>query len=161
MVRMPTLPIGQNHDPGSRASNHARDFQSIDPSVFDSSVGDIESLSPLRAEKPRSFAGFAFTVFGGSSCSHFAAGEVENSCAPALLRHLQQGAATGLFHIVAVRGDCQDVQLSTKCMSLQCFRSTKKCAKSLRVLARAANESSAAQPEAISASALRNDSSMP
>src|SRR3954469_12993794 len=42
-----------------------------------------------------------------------------------------------------------------------CLRSTRKWASCLRVSARPANESSAAQPELISASARRRDSSIP
>src|SRR5205085_7759337 len=72
------------------------------------------------------------------------------------LGHFQQRAAAGLLHIIAVRGDGQNVERGA-----HFFLSTRKCAKSFSVWARAPNESIAEQPAAISESACFTEASTP
>jgi hypothetical protein len=57
-------------------------------------------LQDLR--RIRSFSG---PVFRRTSCAQFATSEVENPRAMTTFRHLEQCAAAGLFHVIAVRGN--------------------------------------------------------
>ena len=78
----------------------------------------------------------ARTICGTAARAHFALRQIEDAGAMASLRHLEQRAAAGLLHIVAVRGDGQNIERGA-----HFFLSTRKCARSLRVWARAPNES--------------------
>ena len=53
--------------------------------------------------------GFGFAIGCGASRAGLALGEIEDAGAPASGVHGEESAAAGLFYVVAVRGDCQDV----------------------------------------------------
>ena len=53
--------------------------------------------------------GFGFAVGGGASGAGFALGEIEDAGAPAAGLHGEESAAAGLFDVVAVGGDGEDV----------------------------------------------------
>src|SRR4051794_37394510 len=108
---MSALPIGKDHNARTSASDYACDLQAVDPGVLDAAIGNIKRLPPSRLEKPSCLAGLAFPIGGGAACAHFAASEVENAGAPTGLGCLQQGPATGLFNVVAMRGDSEDLEV--------------------------------------------------
>ena len=54
--------------------------------------------------------GFCGALLGGAARSHLALGEVEDAGAMAVLGHLEEGAAAGLLHVVAVGGDGEDIE---------------------------------------------------
>src|SRR5262249_36227650 len=54
--------------------------------------------------------GFAGAILGGAACSHLALGEVENSCPPAALRHLEQRSPARLFDVVTMGRNGQNVE---------------------------------------------------
>src|SRR5579859_1824123 len=107
---MAALPIGKNHNPRTHAADHPSNFQTIYPGVLDPAIGNVERLAPHDAQKPGSLGGFAFAIGGCAARSHLTAREIENASSPALLRHLQQRAAASLLDIIAVSGDCEDVE---------------------------------------------------
>src|SRR6185312_8520634 len=111
--------------------------------------------------------GFAGAVVGGAARAHLAAGEVEDGGAMPLLHRFEKRAAAGLLDVVAVRGDGEYVhhrliwRPGDLVIGRHFFRSTRKRASSLRVLARSPKGSRSAQAALTISSALRIDSSMP
>ena len=61
------------------------------------------------AENAGGFIGFARALGGGAAGSGFALGEIENGGAQTARRHAQKGSPAGLFHVVAVSCDGQDI----------------------------------------------------
>src|SRR4051812_41883257 len=108
---MATLPVRKNHDARTRAADYARNFQAIGPGILDTAVRDIERLPPGNTEKPAGIIGFAFPISGRPASTHFSASHVENPGTLPLLRHLQQGATAGLFHIVTMSCDSKNVEM--------------------------------------------------
>src|SRR5438105_10175189 len=109
---MTSLPVGENDDARPHTPDHARNFQAIDPRVLDTSIRDLKCSPPFHAQEPRSFIGFTLAISGRAARAHLALGEVENSRTLTLLGHLQQRTAAGLFHIVTVSSNSEDIELS-------------------------------------------------
>ena len=106
---MARLPVGKNDDAGAQLAQDAHDGDAILKRVFDRAVGQVERLAPAHAENARGFFGLAGALFGGAAGSGFALGQIENRGAQAARRHAQQRSAAGLFHVVAMRGDGQNI----------------------------------------------------
>ena len=110
MVGVPSLPVGQDDDARPRLPNHARDLQTVLPSILDAAVGKIQRPSPIDSQNLCRIIRFAGTIFRRAARAHFTLREVENARALPALRGFQQRAAAGLLDVVAVRGDGQHVQ---------------------------------------------------
>src|SRR5271169_3824397 len=110
MIRVASLPIRKDHHSRPLLADYTRHFQPVLPRVLDPAVGDIESLPPGDAQYSRRLGRFLRAVFGGASRSHFSLREIEDAGALAPLRHFQQRAATGLFDVVAVGGEGENVE---------------------------------------------------
>ena len=110
MIRMTSLPVGQNYHSRPLLADYARDFQPILKRVLNTSVGNVKRLPPRHAEYLRSFFSLSRAVFRGAARSHFSLGQIEYASPASALGHLQQCAAAGLFDIVAVGRDCQNIQ---------------------------------------------------
>ena len=109
MVGMACLPVGKNHHARAQKPEHAHDLQAVFKGVLDVAVGQIEGPPPAHTQNPRRLAGFAGAVFCGAARPGFAAREIQDRSAQSARRHAQQSAAAGLFHIVAMSGDGQDI----------------------------------------------------
>src|SRR5580698_10222768 len=92
-------------------ADHARDFEPVLPSVFDTAVGKIVRSPPGDTENVCRVGSFARAIFGGAARSHFTLRQVKDAGALPALRHLRERAAAGLFYIVAVGGDGQNVEV--------------------------------------------------
>jgi hypothetical protein len=64
-------------------------------------MGDVEDAGGLVR--------FGFSVGCCASGAGFTLSKIEDSCAPAAGMHREEGAAAGLFDVVAVGGDGEDV----------------------------------------------------
>ena len=80
------------------------------PGILDAAVGNIERLAPGNFQNASRLRRFASAVFGGTARSHFTLCKVEDAGAVSALGHLVQSSATGLFYIIAVRGEGQNVE---------------------------------------------------
>src|SRR5439155_15725890 len=80
------------------------------PSVLDAAIGDIERVPPGDTQDFGGFGSFPGAVFSCAARSHFTLGQVENACAMSALRHFEQRAAAGLFDVVAVGSNGEDVE---------------------------------------------------
>jgi hypothetical protein len=79
------------------------DLQPVFQTVFNRPVRQIESLTPAHAEQLCRLRRFSCPVIGSPARSSLALGQVEDRGAQSARSHAQQRAATGLFHVVAVR----------------------------------------------------------
>src|SRR5450432_3749944 len=132
MVGMSSFPIGEDHDARTLLADYACNFQPILPSVFDASVGDVESVTPAYLQNLCCVARLAGSTIGGAASPHFSLREVEDAGAMTPLRHFQHGAAAGLFYVVAMSGDGQDVerrhgQSRFPCSSTTLSRTIRRC----------------------------------
>ena len=110
VIGVASLPVGQDHHPRSLLANHLRDLQPIFPGVFHPAIGDVEGLPPANFENPCRSIRLPRALFGGAARSHLTLRKVEDAGAMATLGHLQQRAAAGLFHVVTVGSNRQDVE---------------------------------------------------
>src|SRR3984957_667809 len=110
MIRMPAFPVGKDHDSRSRLANHARDLQAVLPGVLNPPIRNVERAPPEDAKDLCCIVGFASAIFGGAARAEFALGQVKNPCALPALRRFEQCAAAGLFYVVAVGGDSQNIE---------------------------------------------------
>src|SRR5438270_9763513 len=106
---MTSLPIRKNHDSRAHLADYPRNFQPVLPGVFNSSIRNIKGLAPSDAENSGGFGSFGSSLFGGASRAHLTTSKVENARAAAKCGHLQQSSTTGLLHIVAMRGNGQNI----------------------------------------------------
>jgi hypothetical protein len=109
VVRMAGLPIGKDDDAGAEEAQDARDFDSILEGVLDGAIGEFEGLAPSDAEKFCGFGGFGGAFVRCAAGTGLALGEIEDGGAQTARCHAQKGSATGLFDVVAVGGDGEDV----------------------------------------------------
>ena len=114
---MARLPVGKNDDAGAKLAQDAHDGDAIFKRVCDCAIREVERLTPANAENARGFLGLAGAVVGGAASSGFALSQIENGGAQAARSHAQQGSPAGLFHVVAMCGDGQDVGLEIDCLS--------------------------------------------
>lgn len=109
MVGMTAFPVGKDQYSGTLFPKDANDLQAIVPGVFDSTVGYVERLPPGNLQNTCRFGRFGGSIFCRAACSHFSLREIENSRAISALRHLEQGSSAGLFDVVAVSGQGENV----------------------------------------------------
>ena len=109
VIGMASLPVGKNDDARAKPAEDADHGDAILKRVLNGAVGQGERLPPSHAQNARGFFGLAGALLGRAAGSGFALGEIENGSAQAARRHAQQCAAAGLLHVVAMRGDSQDV----------------------------------------------------
>ena len=91
-------------------ANYARNLQPVFPSVFDAAVGDIERLPPGNAQDFRRLCRLACSIFCRAPRAHLALSEVENAGPVSAVGHLEQGPATCLLNVIAVRGNGEDIE---------------------------------------------------
>jgi hypothetical protein len=109
VIRVPRLPVGQNDHPRPQPAQHGDDLQPVLPGIFDAAVGQIERLAPADLEDAGGGRRLLCPLPGRAPRAGLAAGQVEDPGLEAEGAHLQQGAAAGLLHIIAMGGDGQDV----------------------------------------------------
>ena len=110
MIRMPTFPVRQNHHPWPGLADDAGNFESVLPCVLDPAVRDVERPALADAENACRIGGLARPVFRRATSAHFALSKVEDAGALPALRHFEQRTAAGLFYVIAVRRNCQNIQ---------------------------------------------------
>src|SRR5437763_2875630 len=111
MIWMAPLPIWENHNSRTCAANYVSDLQAIRPIVFDSAVRNIECFTPADLHQPPGRIRLALAIGGTAARSHFATCKVQDPGTLTFLCHLEQRTATSLFHVIAMSGDGEDVEL--------------------------------------------------
>ena len=106
---MARLPVGQNDDARPEFAEDADYAQAILESVFDGAVGQGERPAPANAQNARGFFRLAGALFRRAASASLALGQIENRSAQTARRHAQQRSAATLLHVVAMRGDGQNV----------------------------------------------------
>ena len=106
---MARLPVGKDDDARAKLTQNAHDGDAILKRVCDCAVGQVERLAPAHSENARGFFGLAGAFGRGAAGSGFALCQIEDGGAQTARRHAQQRSPAGLFHVVAMGGDSQDV----------------------------------------------------
>src|SRR5882762_11913511 len=106
---MASFPVRQDQDPRASFSDYVRDFQPVLPGVLYAAVGNVERSAPGDPENPICGFSLSRSVFSRAARTHLTLGQVEDAGALAALRYLQQRAAAGLFDVITVGSDCQNV----------------------------------------------------
>ena len=112
MVRVTTLPVRQDDDAGTEAAQNGGDLQAVFERVLYGTIRQVERLAMAHLEN--SGGGFGLGLAFG--CAAAGTGLRLGSgrgcrCASAKRLLDEQGAAAGLLHVVAVRGDGEDVDV--------------------------------------------------
>src|SRR5579872_5460424 len=101
---MPPLPVGKHHDSRPLLPDDTCNLQTVFPGVFDSAIGDVESMAEGDFQNPGCLCCFTGAVLGRAASPHLPLRQIKDTGAVPSLRHLEQSAATCLLHIVAMRG---------------------------------------------------------
>src|SRR5207248_1402428 len=110
VVRMSAFPIRKDDHARPLLTDNARDLQAVLPGVFHAAVGDIEGIPPAGFEYLRRHFSFIFAVDCAATSSQLTLRQVEDAGALALLRSFEERAAAGLLNVVAMSGDCENIQ---------------------------------------------------
>ena len=119
MVGVAALPVGKDDDAGTQAAQDGGDLEAVFVGVLDVAVGEIERFAVGDVEDAGCGFGFGGALGGGAAGAGFALGEVEDAGAPAAGVHDEEGAAAGLFDVVAVGGDGEDIERTLHGVKLQ------------------------------------------
>ncbi len=106
---MPALPVRQDHHARPQLAQHANDLQPILEGVLHPAIRQIERLPPANSQDARCSFGFRGTLCSGAAGPRLALRQVQDAGLQAKRAHLEQRAAAGLLHIVAMRGNGQNV----------------------------------------------------
>ena len=117
MVGVARLPVRQNHDAGTELPENAHDCDAILKSVGECAVREVERLTPANAEDAGGLVSLACAIVGGAARAGFALGQIENCRAQSARSHAQERSSAGLFHVVAMGGDGEDVCSEFECLS--------------------------------------------
>ncbi len=109
VVGVAALPVGEDDDAGAEAAEDGGDLEAVGEGVLDVAVGEVESFAVGDIEDAGGGVGFGFALGGGAASAGLASREVEDAGAPAARVHDEERATAGLFYIVAVGGDGEDV----------------------------------------------------
>src|SRR5262249_8785585 len=110
VVGMAPLPVRKNYHPRSLLAQYTRDPEPVLPGIFHAAIGNLQGMAKAGLQNCCRIGGFPGAILGGAACSHLALGEIENSCAPAALRQLEQRSPARLFDVVAMGRNGQNVQ---------------------------------------------------
>jgi hypothetical protein len=106
---MARLPVGKDHDARAEEAEDADYGDAVFQGIFDCAVGEIESLTPACTEDAGGFISFTGALIGCAAGSGFTLSEIENGGTQAARSHAQERTPAGLFHVVAVSCDGQDI----------------------------------------------------
>jgi hypothetical protein len=109
------LPIGKDDDAGAKLAQDAHDGESILKCVGNCAISEVERLAPANAEDAGGFIGFTSAIGNTATSASFALRQIENRRAQTTRSHAQQRSSAGLFYVVAMRGDGEDVGLKIDC----------------------------------------------
>jgi hypothetical protein len=90
--------------------NRPRHFQAVFPRILHPSVRQIQGTPPGHLQDARCLFRLTRTIRSRAPGTHFTAGEIQNTGTTAALGHFEQGAAAGLFHIVPMGGNGQNIK---------------------------------------------------
>jgi hypothetical protein len=116
MVGVARLPVRKDDDTGTEAAENERDGDAILKGVGECTVVEVESLTPANSQDAGGFVSLTGAAGGCAARAGFALGQIENCRAQSARSHAQQGSSAGLFHVVAMSGNCEDVGSEFNCL---------------------------------------------
>jgi hypothetical protein len=112
------LPVRKDDDARTKATENTHDSDAILKGVGECAVREIERLTPADSENTGGFVRLAGAIGCGAARAGFALGQIENCRAQTARSHAQEGSSAGLFHVVAMGGDGEDVSSEFECLSV-------------------------------------------
>ena len=109
VIGVTALPIGKDDDARAKPAEDRRYLETVFVCVLDVAVGKVEGFAVSNIENAGSFIGLGLAFGCGATGAGFAAGEIKDAGAPAASLHDEERSATGLFYVIAVCGDGQDI----------------------------------------------------
>src|SRR6266700_344700 len=110
MVGVTGFPIRKDDGFRAELTDHGGETQFVLAAWLNVRVRHSQSAAPLYREELGGFLGFLGASFWRATRSHLAGGKVEDSGFVSALRHLQQRASAGEFHVVRARRDRQQIK---------------------------------------------------
>ncbi len=117
VIGVARLPVRKYDDAGTKPAKDAHDGDAIFKRVGYGAISEVERVTPANAEDAGGFFGFTGAIVNTAASAGFALSQIENRGAQATRSHAQQGSAAGLFYVVAMRGDGEDVGFEIDCLS--------------------------------------------
>ena len=109
MIGVAALPVGKNDHAWTKAAEDCGDFEAVGQGIFDVAVWKVEGLTVGDVEDAGGGVCLGFAVGCCAASAGFALSEIEDAGAPPARVHGEEGSATGLFYIIAVGSDGEDV----------------------------------------------------
>ena len=109
VIGMTALPVREDDDAGAEAAEDGGDLEAIVEGVLDVAVGEVEGFAVATLRMRAAALASASRSAAVPRVPDFALGEIEDAGAPAAGLHDEEGAAAGLFDVVAMGGDGQDI----------------------------------------------------
>lgn len=110
MVRMAPLPIRQDNHSWPQTAEGLDDLEPVRLRVFDVAVGKIKRLAMGDPEDTGGLLGLGAALLGGAPGPGLPLGKVEDACLPSSRLHGKQRPAAGLFDVVTMRGDSENIE---------------------------------------------------
>src|SRR6185437_13091087 len=160
---MAAFPVGKYDHSGALLANYARHLQAVLPGILHPAIRNIQSLAPGNLQDASRLDRLRRTLLGAAAGAHFALGQIEDPGGPSALRHLEQGAAAGLLHVITVGGNGQNVeggaahgkrQSRLPCSMTTFSRTIKRCAAISRSLGKTRFTCSSASMKVITTGSL-------
>ena len=111
VVGVTALPVGQDDDAGAEPAEDCGDLEAVLEGVLDVGVGQVEGFADCDLKDAGGLSGLGGAVGRGTAGAAFATREIKDAGAGAEGLLHEEGAAAGLFYVVTVRGDSEDVDL--------------------------------------------------
>src|SRR5439155_4354257 len=109
VVGVAALPVRKDNDARTQPAKHRSYLQAVLISVLDIAIRKVEGFAVGDIEDACSSRGLCGTMGSGAPGAGFALSKVEDAGAPAVGVHGEERASAGLFHVVAVRGNGENV----------------------------------------------------
>ena len=114
MVGVAGFPIRKNDGFGPELSNDGGQTELVLAAGLNIRVGNAKRAAPAYAKYLGGFGGLFGAGFGSAAGTHFARGEVEDAGLVAGVRHFQERAAAGEFHVVGVGGNGEQIKFHAR-----------------------------------------------
>ena len=116
VIGMARLPVGKNNDPRTELTQNTHNRNAIFKIVGDGSVRQIQRMTPADSQDAGGFISLTGALISGAARAGFALSQIENRRAQATRSHAQEGSSAGLFHIVAMSSDGENVGSEVDCL---------------------------------------------
>ena len=109
MIGVATLPERQDDHSRTKTPQNFRDLQASFVRVLEVAVGQVQRFAMSDMQDVAGFDRFRLTLCSGSAGPGLSPREVKDAGSPTSRLHHEQGATAGLFHVVAMGRNGEDI----------------------------------------------------